>query len=221
MITVRSLLSLAIPILTTAACAELPPPTLYVLKVTDPAPVIADGQPLASSPLVVGLGPITVPDYLDRADIVRRASDNRLGMASNERWGEPLRAGLQRVLAADLARDLGPGFWVTSGSDRIERIDVEVPVDVESFEPDAAGRVALITNWRIHWLQGEHHSILERTRQGTSEPITGTEDQVRVMSNQIEALADALAAAIKASHATPTATAPSTPPLSRSSRHSG
>jgi uncharacterized lipoprotein YmbA len=191
-----------------------------VLKVTDPAPVITTGQPLPSSPLIVGLGPITVPDYLDRADVVRRASDNRLAMASNERWGETLRAGLQRVLAADLARDLGPEFWVTSGSDRVERIDVEVPIDVESFEPDAAGRVALITNWRIHWLQGEHRSILERTRQGTSEPITGTEDQVRAMSNQIEALADTLAAAIKTSHATPTATAPSTPPLSRSSRHS-
>ena len=133
-----SLLSLAVVTLTGAGCAEVPPSTLYVLKAADP--VVTDvARPANVVPLMVVLGPVTVPDYLDRTDIVRRASDNRLATADRERWGEPLRAGLQRVLAADLARGLGAAFWVATGADRAAQADIEVPVDLDSIHTSSRG----------------------------------------------------------------------------------
>jgi hypothetical protein len=180
-------------VLAGAGCATVPPPTLYVLKATDPAP-----SPVPA-PLVVALGPVTVPDYLDRTDIVHRASDNRLAVADNERWAESLRAGLQRVLAADLARRLGATVWVTSGSERAGPADLEVPVDLETFEPDATGRVVLTASWEVR--RPGLRSLHDRSRHIGTAPVTGTEDQVRIMSEQVDELAADLAITISAARA--------------------
>jgi uncharacterized lipoprotein YmbA len=189
--------SLAVLILAGAGCATVPPPTLYVLKATDPASATATGP----ASVTVALGPVTVPDYLDRTDIVRRASDNRLAVADNERWAESLRAGLQRVLVADLAARLGPTVWVSTGAERAGQTDIEVPVDFETFEPDATGRVVLTASWEVRWSHGEHRSVHDRIRHVGSAPIAGTEDQVRTMSDQVADLAADLATAINATRA--------------------
>ncbi len=194
------LLPFAVLLLLGAGCSTAPSPTLYVLKAVDPTPGGGEVGATKSGPLTVALGPITVPDYLDRTEIVRRATDNRLAVADNERWAESLRAGLQRVLAADLAVCLGPTYWVTTGADRADQADVEVPVDFETFEPDAAGRVVLTANWEARWSHDLRRQVRDHSRYGGTAPIAGTEDQVRTMSKLVADLAADVASAIAAGH---------------------
>ena len=40
--------------------------------------------------LALGVGPVTLPSYLDRPQIVTRLESNRLDMAEFEQWAEPL-----------------------------------------------------------------------------------------------------------------------------------
>ena len=49
----------------------------------DPATAAARGP-------VIGVGPITLPKYLDRPQIVSRASRNQLALGEFDRWAEPL-----------------------------------------------------------------------------------------------------------------------------------
>src|SRR6476660_6643335 len=71
--------------------------TLYTLTATTP-----DGVPSGSMDAVLGLGPVAIPGYLDRPQIVTRVGPNELRLDEVARWGEPLRDGIARALQQDL-----------------------------------------------------------------------------------------------------------------------
>lgn len=50
----------------------------------------------------IGIGPIELPGYLQRPQMVRHQGDNALNMADNHFWAEPLDKGIVRVLALHL-----------------------------------------------------------------------------------------------------------------------
>jgi len=185
-------------LLVVSGCSSLaPPPTLYVLEApAAAAPAAPKAAPAGTGRrLAVALGPVTVPDYLDRTDIVRRATGNRLEFNADERWAEPLRAGLQRLLIAALAERLGPGYWVTAGTGRLSQIDIEVPVDIEAFEEDASGRAVLTASWEI---RAGAHVTRDRTSYHRVLASTRVEDRVRALSADAADLAADLATAIRA-----------------------
>src|SRR6202162_3994337 len=51
----------------------------------------------------LGLGPIKLPPYLDRPEIVTRAAPNRLELSKEDRWGESLQNGFTRAMERNLA----------------------------------------------------------------------------------------------------------------------
>jgi uncharacterized protein len=82
----------------------------------------------------VGLGPVTLPAYVRRPEILTRASAAELRPSDVERWGEPLEDAVPRVLGRNLALELGtldvrlfPWF-------REDQPELQVAVDVERFE---------------------------------------------------------------------------------------
>ena len=81
-----------------AGCAVTQPANFYTLS---PAaePTVAKRS---AEGLVVGLGPITLPQYLDRPDIVTREGANQMQLAEFNKWAEPLEPMLTRIMAEDL-----------------------------------------------------------------------------------------------------------------------
>jgi len=51
----------------------------------------------------LGIGPIEIPEYLNRHTLVYSAGGNRLNIPITERWAEPLADGVARVLSLNLA----------------------------------------------------------------------------------------------------------------------
>ncbi|CAK0777437.1 putative Membrane integrity-associated transporter subunit PqiC [uncultured Gammaproteobacteria bacterium] len=186
---VRALLLLVL----LGGCAVVPPPVLYVLK---PAGVTVS-VPAVKAVVGVALGPLTVPEYLDRSDMVRRATDNRLVVSDRERWAETLRSGMQRVLAIALADRLGAGYWLAGAAARAAQVELELPIEVESFEIDADGLALLAVRWELRATRDE--KVLERGRkryQRSARPDQ-VEDQVRVLSALLDEFAADLAAAVR------------------------
>src|SRR2546422_9243076 len=58
-------------------------------------------------PLSLGLGPILLPGYLDRAQLVTRVGPNEVRFAPFDRWAEPLAESFGRTLQQDLLGVLG------------------------------------------------------------------------------------------------------------------
>src|SRR5262249_35892325 len=71
---------------------------------------LAEGDAEAGAPLrggVVGLGPIELPAYLDRREVVTRVEPNRLTYSGVARWAGGVRTSFAQVLARDLGVLLG------------------------------------------------------------------------------------------------------------------
>src|SRR5271170_8344181 len=61
----------------------------------------------SNSDFTIGLGPIKLPPYLDRPEIVTRAAPNRLELSKEDRWGESVENGFTNAMERDLTVDAG------------------------------------------------------------------------------------------------------------------
>ena len=119
------------------------PSQFYVLTATH------DSSPTASSDQILGLGPIALPAYLLRPQMVTRVNDNQITLAEYQRWGENLTDGFTRVLAEQLkqatgARQVLQFPWLVSLT-----VDYSIEIDVSRFEGNRSGLVDLLAGWRI------------------------------------------------------------------------
>lgn len=93
-----------------AACINLggsSPATRYFLLSSRAESPAAPGA-VADNPLFLEIAPVAIAPFLDRSQLVSR-QDNRLLLANNALWGEPLRDGVARVVGDNLER-LHPGL---------------------------------------------------------------------------------------------------------------
>jgi len=156
------LMALAVCVMGAAGCSSLlaPEPDLSKFYILTPQPSAGQLSPAsAGAGMSIGLGPVTIPDYLDRPEMVTRIGANELRLSKNSRWGEPLKVGFAHVLARDLAMRLSAAQihrfpWYNSSL-----IDYQVKVAVHHFETDASGRSELIAHWTI--IDGRNHDVLD------------------------------------------------------------
>jgi uncharacterized lipoprotein YmbA len=78
------------------SCGSTPPSNYYLLSEE------ASGIPGSSGP-AIGVGPVEIPDYLQRNVMVINEERYRLQLDSTSRWAEPLDAGVLRVMSLNLA----------------------------------------------------------------------------------------------------------------------
>lgn len=114
-------------------CSRSAPTRFYLLRSTL-APDLSQNA-AASTAGIVAVGPVELPEYLNRSQIVSRADPGtRVGLAEFDRWAEPLAGGIKRVVMEDLAillpttRIYGfpPGAEVSANYQvalRVERLD--------------------------------------------------------------------------------------------------
>jgi uncharacterized lipoprotein YmbA len=168
-----------------------PDPTrFYVLAASVP------DHPPAPGSLVVGLGPITMPGYLQHPMLATRSEPTQVRYADVDRWAEPLPTLFGRALGQDLSARLSarivPYPW-----HRDAALDFVVRVDVTSFEADAAGNARLGACWTIRdssaktVCRDECSSIVE----ARDDP--GAQALVAALSRAVDELARRLASEIR------------------------
>jgi uncharacterized protein len=109
------------------------------------------GPPLSGAPqYTVHVAPASVPEALDRPELVLRVSATELGIDDGHRWAEPLRTGIARAVADRLARLLD-GALVSASEQRATPGDVEVTIDVQDLDVRLAGGAAIDVAWTIRW----------------------------------------------------------------------
>lgn len=177
------------------ACASTQPTNFYTL-----APVTEPGvEKRSADGLVIGLGPITLPQYLDRPDIVTREGANQMRLAEFHKWAEPLEPLLTRIMAEDLYALLDASDVIPIPQRGDVPLDRVVEVDIGRFDADAAGQVVLDARWRIY--QGDNETLLasgrsQVTEQGAAVPDYGA--IVAAMSRAIGQASEEIARAIAA-----------------------
>lgn len=153
----RRLLPSLVPLLLIAACSAAPPAQLYVIG--DP-PEATQTQEVQSGRPVIRLLPVSVPDYLDTREILRRDGRNEVTASPTGLWAERLSVGITHALAASLATRLGDAIVVTSQPE--EPPSQQIKVDVLAFEINADGRCVLTARWTS--MSGDGGRVLRRER---------------------------------------------------------
>jgi uncharacterized lipoprotein YmbA len=175
------------------ACASTPS-HFYVLNTLSASETVP-ATVAAQSP-VVGVGPITLPKYLDRPQIVTRASRNQLALGEFDRWAEPLQDNVARVLAEHLARLIPTDHILLHPWTRSATVDYQVSMEVLQFDGWLGGESTLLALWNI--LDGAELPLLSQ-RASLNTPVGGREYEAMVvaMNQLLEWLSRDLAFAIQ------------------------
>ncbi|OED36788.1 hypothetical protein AB833_25590 [Chromatiales bacterium (ex Bugula neritina AB1)] len=150
--------------LTVSGCINTPLPDYYVLTPERAEIPLQPGSSVYQEKLAnlaVGIGPITIPETLNRPNIVTPLDSNQLEVAEYHRWSEPLRENLSRVVITNIAGRLGINKlyaypWLGS------QIDLQVRIDVLQMIGSIETDVFLQVRWQL--LSGDKKPKLIDTR---------------------------------------------------------
>jgi hypothetical protein len=97
----------------------------------------------------LGIGPIRLPGYLDRQEIVTRVSPNQIDLSEYDHWAEPLETNFDRVLGQNLSVLLPVNRLVFFPWETTRSPTYQLEVEVLRFEANAAGDVQLSARWVV------------------------------------------------------------------------
>jgi len=173
-------------VLLAAGCAHSPEPLFYALSTH-----VGAAHPTRA--LVVELRRPSLPAYLDRQHIVRRATAERLDLGGDQRWAGPLDELTSNVLVEDLSARLPSCFVIREGRGVTATPDVRVELEISRFERDEYGRIVLDALVAVQ-ARAATSAPLFRHEHFASAPAAGdVESAVAGMSATLGALADAIA----------------------------
>jgi|SRR3989339_1290545 len=175
-----------------AGCSRSPRASFYVLEPTAKA---GDHLPAQNAP-TVRVAAITLPEMVDRPQLVVRGEGSRVNILEMHRWAEPLKRGIPRLLAENLSRLLGSNQVSTYSRSAVSEADYRIFVDVLRFEA-AADSVTVDILWTIRrTAQGSQKT----GRSQVNEPggSGGYEALVSAYSRALAAASNDIARAIQA-----------------------
>lgn len=122
------------------------------------------------NPLTVQVGPLQLPKYLDRPQIVTRLSPSKIHAADFDRWAEPLKDNILRVLVENLSHLLWHEHMAVSSWEESPSAHYRVSVKVSRFDGQLGGKVFLIAGWTIY--DKEKNQVLLEKRSIITEAST-------------------------------------------------
>jgi uncharacterized lipoprotein YmbA len=146
----------------------------------------------------LGLGPILLPAYLQRSEIVTRVGPNEIRPAGLDRWGEPLADAFARALRDDLEARLGTTRIVLHPWGAAARPDLITTVSVLRFEATWQRKAELVARWSVR--RGDSSTPLVRRTSEIAEPMQGdgTGAAVEALGRAVDALSREIAEAVTA-----------------------
>ncbi len=179
-----------------AGCGTSPPAKFYTLM-----PVVAQRPPEkvveTDKYTPIGIGPVEIPEYLDRPEIVTRAEQNQLILSEFNLWGGVLKADINRVLLENISALLaGDGIpiitWKTANSEVHK-----VPVLISRFDGSLNDGIALKATWAVLEKEGKAFEFFRESN--ITIPVKGSSysSVVTAMSEALGELSKEIAAGIK------------------------
>ena len=132
-----------------AACASAPIEQHYVLT---PVAGAARGS-LPDAEIAVAMARVT--EAVDRPQLVVSASENRVRILEQQRWAEPLKSGIPRVVAANLGQLLGTKRVSAYPNAAASGTGWRVGLDVQRFESRPGEGVSVEIAWTVRRGSGE------------------------------------------------------------------
>ncbi len=132
-----------------SGCVGKSAPTRFYVLSAPPAAENATLQGTDAAPLSLGVGPVELPAYLERSQIVTREGDTRLLVADFDQWAEDPRDALPRVLAENLALLVHAEPLVTAPWPTGVHPKYSLSLQIQRFDGELGKRAELRAAWSI------------------------------------------------------------------------
>ena len=192
----NSLASLAVVVAALCAgCGSAPKERFYTLAPASGA-LPSAASPAATQPRTsVAIGPVRVPDAVDRPQMVVREGPNRVEILEQQRWAGSLRSEIARALVAGVGERL-PEVQVSAGDSQAGRSAAyRVAIDVERFDATLNDSVSVQALWTVRRDSGAQvasgrYSASEPTGPGEYDAIAAA--YARTLAGMSDVIADAV-----------------------------
>ena len=173
-------------------CASSAPSRYYVLS-----PLMGEGKVTPEASCVsVGIGPIKLPEYVNRPQIVTRTTPNELVLSYFDLWAEPLSDSVPRTLAENVSRLLCTKEVVLFPWKPSRVPDYRVEVELLKMDGTLGRTVSLEAWWSVS--SGAEKARVTR-KSSYSEPVAGQDYEalVQAHSRALAALSRDIAGALR------------------------
>jgi hypothetical protein len=121
------------------------------------------------SSVIIGIGPVTVPEYQNRPQIVTQDTNSLLTFAQFDRWGEPLDIALLRLISEDLSVLLPDVTLEISPWNLAVPVKYQVIIDVVRLESRLDKDLSFTAQWSVIDLENKKMMLTKRSE--FSKPI--------------------------------------------------
>ena len=182
-----------------AGCASTAPSKFYTLT-----PMKGSDAPVGVTPVedgvVLAVGPVRIPDYLHRPQIMTRSEGNEIRMVETERWAGSLEEDVSRVLVENLSSLLaGKRVAVVRWSAAAQTMAPfrnRLAVEVLRFEGPVGGTVILKARYALFGQDGKE--VISAGESIIREPAGGSDYEAltAAMSRAMATFSREVAAAV-------------------------
>ncbi len=175
-------------------CSSVSPPVEYYTLAPMPrsAPVVA-----AQPHFTIAVRPVTLPDLLDRPQIIVRTGETTVSVSDFHRWAGTLRKDFSRVLVENLNILLRDVPAAAATDDIALDPDVIVVVHVNRFDGRPEGGLVLSALWSIKQPKGKPGMAVRKSLIDEKSEAPGYEGLVAAHSRAVAALSREIAAEIR------------------------
>ncbi len=177
----KFLLTTAFLMLMLNGCSS--PNTTYYTLNADPIPPALAG----AKNIRVMVGPVSLPEMVDQPQMVILGSDNQVQVYEYDRWAGSLKSDIGRVIASNLAKDIGSSNVWNFAQSTQTNFDYQVLVDVQNLQSKRGDSVLVDVLWTIKPALAKNQSGEKAPSQNAApksanlmgrslvrEPVTGT-----------------------------------------------
>ena len=151
----------------------------------------------AAQTIAIGIGPVEIPQILDRPQIVTRTGPNKLKVDEFHRWAGPLQAEIAKVLAQNISLLLDTEQVVVFPWEAGFKPLYRVTVDIRSFEGQLGENVVLEAVWRVSDQEDQKVQIIKTSVIKEALSTTDYETLVAAKSQTIAQLSREIAQEIQ------------------------
>jgi uncharacterized lipoprotein YmbA len=151
-------------------------PRLYML--TPMASTVEGGSATGKIDGTIGIGPLAMPEYLNRPQLVTRNGSHELQAAPFANWAGPLKQNVMQVLAENITALAGTEAVYSFPWRAGHAPQYQLQMEVVQFDADRNSEATLIVRWE--WVDQVGAPMMTRRRLVLTAPLQGNGDEAVV-----------------------------------------
>lgn len=169
-------------IMVMSGCSSSPKESFYTLR------AVAERDPTISTSASswVNVGPVSVPELVDRPQVVLTNNDNQVEILEQTLWAATLQSIIGQVIAGNLTQLTGNPKIALYSKDTMADADYQVAIDVLRFDSVLGSAASLDAKWVIRTADGH---VFKTGRSIISEPARGNDNVAALMAAHDKILA--------------------------------